>query len=380
MMEKNIAILGSTGSVGRNSLEVIRRFKSSFKVKSLSACKNIDLLEKQAREFSPELVAVYDEQKALELRRRLPNIKVVSGRPGLIEAVELEDVDFVIAAISGSVGLLPTISAIEKGKRVGLANKEVLVSAGEYVTSLVKKRKSELIPIDSEHSAIFQCLKGEENKDIKRLILTASGGPFREYNSQELDQITVEDALLHPTYQMGLKISVDSSTLMNKGLEVIEAYYLFSVPLENIEVIIHPQSIIHSLVEFIDGSILAQMGEPNMQVPIQYALTHPLRQNGDKKNFDFLKNSKLEFFAPNLKNFRCLFLAYEALRIGKSMPCYMNGVNEILVERFLKKEISWKDISLKLEKLMSSHKIQDMLNLEAILEIDKKAKLDAKTI
>jgi 1-deoxy-D-xylulose-5-phosphate reductoisomerase len=380
MIEKNISILGSTGSVGRNSLEVIRKFKSFFKVKSLSACQNIDLLEEQAREFSPELIAVYDERRAEELRSKLPYVKIVSGSDGLIEAAQIESADFVIAAISGSIGLIPTIAAIEKGKTIGLANKEVLVSGGEYVTSLVKKKGSKLIPIDSEHSAIFQCLKGEERESIKRLILTASGGPFREYNMSQLDRIGVEEALLHPTYRMGSKISIDSSTLMNKGLEVIEAYYLFSVPLEKIEVVIHPQSIIHSFVEFIDGSILAQMGEPDMKVPIQYALTYPWRKNGEKKKFDFIKNAKLEFFPPDLKKFRSLYLAYEALRLGGSMPCYMNGVNEILVERFLKKEISWKDIAIKLEKLMSSHKIQNMINLEAILEVDKKAKIDAKTI
>lgn len=379
-MKKNISILGSTGSIGKNTLNVIRKFPSDFKVVSLSANCNIDLLEVQAKEFSPEIIAVYDENKAKELKKRISNIKVVSGLDGLIETVTLNSVNFVMTGISGSIGLIPTVSAIEAKKNIGLANKEVLVCAGEYVTALAKKNKVDLIPVDSEHSAIFQCLKNEDKKSIKRLVLTASGGPFRNFSKEMLDKATLEDALQHPTYSMGKKITVDSSTLMNKGLEVIEAAFLFDISYENIHTVIHPQSIIHSMVEFVDGSMLAQMSEPNMEIAIQYALTYPGRKNSKREFFDFSKNSRLEFFPPDMEKFRCLYLAYEALKVGKSMPCYMNGVNETLVGRFLKKEISWKDISLKLEKLMSSHKIQNMLNLESILEIDRKAKHDAQKI
>lgn len=377
---KNISILGSTGSVGKNTLKVIKNSLSDYKVFSLCARSNIDLLESQAKEFSPKIIAVYDEEKAKQLRKRLPNIKVLSGIEGLIEAASAKEIDFVMAAISGSIGLIPTIKALEAGKDIGLANKEILVCAGEYVMSLVRKKKLSLVPVDSEHSAIFQCLKNEKEDSVKRLVLTASGGPFFNYSKKMLMKVTAAEALSHPTYSMGSKISVDSSTLMNKGLEIIEAFFLFSIPLSSIEVVVHPQSIIHSFVEFIDGSILAQMSEPNMQLPIHYALSYPLRKKSSISSFDFIKNGKLEFFPPDIDNFRCLALAKEALTIGKSMPCYMNGVNEVLVDRFLQKEISWMDISIKLEKLISSHKIQNMLNLDEILEIDKQAKIDAATI
>ena len=379
-MKKNISILGSTGSIGKNTLNVIRKFRDDFVIKAISAHSNIDLLEKQAREFHPELIAVFDEKKAVELKKRVPDIKVVSGMEGLIESVTLDSVDFVMTAISGSIGLLPIVSAIKARKSIGLANKEVLVCAGEYISTLVKKMKVPLLPVDSEHCAIFQCIGDEDKRSIKRLILTASGGPFRNYSKQQLDNITLEEALKHPTYSMGAKITIDSSTLMNKGLEVIEAHFLFGIPFSEIQAVIHPQSIVHSMVEFVDGSILAQMGLPNMEVPIQYALSYPERKNSCGEPFDFIKNSKLEFFAPDMEKFPCLMLAYEALKTGKSMLCYMNGANEVLVERFLKKEISWKDIPIMLEKLMSSHKIQNVLDLDAILEIDKEAKSNAQKI
>lgn len=377
-MKKYISILGSTGSVGRNTLEVIQSC-SNFIVKALAGNSNIDLLEKQAYLFKPDLIAVYNEKAASILKKRLPSIKVVSGIEGLKEAASLEEVDFVVAAMSGSIGLIPTIAAIEANKTVGIANKEVLVCAGKLITDLAKKQNVKLVPIDSEHSAIFQCLENDK-KAVKRLILTASGGPFREFSKERLKKVTFQDALKHPTYAMGQKISIDSSTLMNKGLEVIEAHFLFSVSEKDIEVVVHPQSLVHSFVEFIDGSMLAQISEPNMQIPIRYALSYPKRTRSEIPNFSFLKNSLWEFYPPDLDKFRCLSLAFEALRVGKSMPCYMNGVNETLVSRFLRNEITWMDISVKLEKLMSSHKVENMINLEAILEVDKKAKLDALEI
>ncbi len=376
-MKKKISILGSTGSVGINTLEVVKS-SNDFIVKALAAKSNIDLLEKQARIFNPELIAVYDEKAAAILKKRVRS-KVVCGIEGLKEAASLTEVDFVVAAMSGSVGLIPTVAAIENGKSVGIANKEVLVSAGKFITDLAKKHKSKLLPIDSEHSAIFQCLK-KEHKKVKRLIITASGGPFRNYPKERLSAVTSNEALQHPTYAMGPKISIDSSTLMNKGLEVIEAHFLFSVDVKNIEVVVHPQSLVHSFVEFVDGSMLAQVSEPNMKIPISYALCYPNRMKAEIPKFDFAKNSHWEFYPPDMEKFRCLALAYEALKIGGSMPCYMNGANEILVERFLKNEISWIDISAKLEKLMSFHRVENMLNLESILEIDKKAKSDALQI
>lgn len=380
MPKKYLSLLGSTGSVGKSTLNVVRKSKNKFQIIALAGRVNIDLLEKQALEFKPKIVAVSEEKEAAALRKRLPpSIKVVSSVDGLIEVATLDEADLVVSAIGGTAGILPTFKALEAKKNVALANKETLVSAGPLVMDLVKKNQTTLLPLDSEHSAIFQCLKGEETKKIESLILTASGGPFRDYSKERLLEIKVEEALLHPTYSMGAKITVDSSTLMNKGLEIIEASYLFSVPLEKIDVVVHPQSIIHSMVRFIDGSILAQMSLPNMEIPIQYALSYPSREKF-VMNFDFSQCSKLEFFLPDYDKFRCLYLAKEALKIGKSMPCYINGANEILVERFLKKEIQWNEIATKLEKLMSSHKIQNLLNLEDVLDVDKKAKAEAKKI
>ncbi|KPK33249.1 MAG: 1-deoxy-D-xylulose 5-phosphate reductoisomerase [Chlamydiae bacterium SM23_39] len=373
---KKIVLLGSTGFIGRNTLKVIKNFINKFKVVSLAAKSNIDLLEIQANEFKPKIIAVYDEEKAKELKKRL-NIKVVSGLEGLREAA-LVEADFIMAAMSGNVGIIPIIDAIKKGKTVGLANKEILVSAGELVTSLSKKFKATIIPVDSEHNAIFQCINGENIKDVKKIILTSSGGPFWRFTKKEMDKITPAMALKHPTYSMGKKISVDSSTLMNKGLEVIEAFFLFNV--ENIEVTLHPQSIIHSFVEFKDHSIKAEMGYPDMTLPIQYALNYPKREKGLVRSFDFRKNVYLEFYPVDLNKFKALSLAYEALKIKKSMLCYLNSANEVLVDRFLKKEISWLDISYKLEKLLSFHQVEDVIDLEAILEIDKKARKEAEKI
>ncbi|NGX56494.1 MAG: 1-deoxy-D-xylulose 5-phosphate reductoisomerase [Candidatus Anoxychlamydiales bacterium] len=371
---KKISILGSTGSIGKTTLDVIRQNPNLYEVIALSANTNILEIEKQAREFNPKIIAIFDEKKAKELRKKIPNIKIVSGLDGLIEIVSLDEVDFVMSSICGFIGLIPTIHAIKKNKTIGLANKEVMVSAGDFVNSLLDKHSAKLIPVDSEHNAIFQCLKNEKTKDVKRIILTASGGPFFNYSIEKLSKITLNDALNHPTYKMGKKISVDSSTLMNKGLEIIEAYHLFKLDIDQIDVVIHPQSIIHSFVEFIDGSILAQMSKPNMYIPISYSLSYPNRIKSNIEKFDFIKNDKLSFFQPDLEKFKCLRLAIDAIKEKKSYPCFLNAANEVLVEKFLNKKISYLDISNKLEQLITFHKTKDMLSLDDILEVDKQAR------
>jgi 1-deoxy-D-xylulose-5-phosphate reductoisomerase len=378
--KKRISILGSTGSIGRQTLEVVRSLKDQLIVTVLAAGSNIDLLEAQAKEFSPKLIAVFDEDKALELKKRLPQIPVVGGMQGLMEAASFSDVDVVLSAIMGSIGIRPTIEAIRAGKTIALANKEVLVAAGEYVMQLAKEKNVAILPVDSEHSALFQCLRGSEKREVSRLILTASGGPFYRLPQSEMGSITLEKALKHPTWTMGSKVTIDSSTLMNKGLEVIEAHHLFQMPVDKIEVVVHPQSIIHSMVEFIDGSMLAQMSQPTMVVPIQYALTYPARERGIIPPFDFTKHPMLEFIVPEERKFICLELAFEALRQGGSLPCYLNAANEVLVQRFLEKQISWLDISRKLEKLCLSHRVQKPMDLERIFAIDAQAREEAKII
>jgi 1-deoxy-D-xylulose-5-phosphate reductoisomerase len=376
---KRIAILGSTGSIGESTLKVVRHLgPDQVQVTALAAHSNIDLLERQANEFHPGLIAVYDKEKAALLQKRLPAIEVAAGMEGLKAAASYDQADFVVSAMSGTLGLVPTISAIEAGKTIGLANKESLVSGGQLLLSLAAKKGVLLLPIDSEHSAIFQCMQGENPQHIRRLILTASGGPFRNLSKEELSKVTIDQALCHPTWKMGSKITVDCSTLMNKGLEVIEAHWLFGTPLEKIEVIIHPESIIHSMVEFVDGSIKAQMSEPSMLIPIQYALSYPRRLAGIHKPFDFVQNNSLQFFTPDVDKFRCLKLAFEAVKQGGSLPCYMNAANEILVDRFINRKISWLDIGSKLEDLMSSHPIKQLQTLDDVLEVDQEARQEAR--
>lgn len=376
-MMKKIAILGSTGSIGESSLTVVRHLKERFKITALAAKSSIDILEKQAREFHPELIAVFEEKAAIELQRRLPHIPILSGMDGLKAVASHSNTNFVISAMTGTAGLIPTIAAIEAGKDVGLANKEALVSGGALIMSLVKKHGIKLIPIDSEHSAIFQCLNGEPRSSVHRLILTSSGGPFRAFSKEQLASVTLGQALNHPTWSMGAKVTIDSSTLMNKGLEVIEAHWLFDMPLEKISVVIHPQSIIHSMVEFEDNAIMAQMGEPKMIVPIQYAMTYPERLPGLLQPFDFIKNGTLQFFIPDTDKFRCLRLAFDAANIGGTLPGYMNAANEVLVNRFLDKRICWNDISTKLEDLMSRHQSTAISSVDDILHADHQARQDA---
>ena len=309
MSKKRLAILGSTGSIGTQSLEVARHL--GLEVISLAAHGSIDLLLEQIKEFHPKIVAVFDEKKALELKKRAPGTKIVAGMEGLKEASSHEEANLVISAITGSIGIAPTLAAIEQGKNIALANKEVLVAAGELVMKRAKEKNVRILPVDSEHSALFQCLEHKDPNEVRRLILTASGGPFFHHSIDELKQITKEKALKHPSWKMGPKVTIDSSTLMNKGLEVIEAFYLFNRPLKEIEVIVHPQSIIHSMVEMRDGSLFAQMSEPSMIFPIQYAMTWPERSPGFLPPFPFAKHPKLEFFQLEKGKFICLELAYE---------------------------------------------------------------------
>lgn len=369
---KRVAILGSTGSIGVNTLNVIRDHRSNFKVVALSARKNTGLLLKQTKEFKPEMVAIADEECAERFRKQTASkIKVVSGIEGMMQIASLGTVDIVVSAIVGAAGLLPTIEAIKAGKTIALANKEVLVTAGEIVMRMAEKCKVKIIPVDSEHSALFQCLQGEDRNNIKRLILTASGGPFLNHHADRLHKVSIREALNHPRWDMGQKVTIDSATMMNKGFEVIEAHWLFGVELDKIEVVIHPQSIIHSMVEFNDGTILAQMSEPDMRLPIQYALTYPLRMERKIKKFDFIKNGNLTFSPPDYKRFPCLKLAYKAAETGGTMPTVLNAANEVAVSRFLKNEIRFTDIPKLIQKSMSSHKFLENPDIDDILEVDK---------
>ena len=319
-MVRKIAILGSTGSIGKNALKVAANLKEQIEVIALAARSNIDLLESQAKEHHPRMIAVFDETQALILQKRVPHIEVLAGMEGLCAVATIQEIDTVVSALVGAAGLLPTAAAIEAGKRIALANKEVLVAAGAYIIPLAKKHGASLIPVDSEHNAVFQCLHREDPSTVRRLILTSSGGPFRGWTADQLKDVTLEKALKHPNFSMGAKITIDSSTLMNKGLEVIEAYWLFGVSIDQIEVIVHPQQKIHSMVEFIDGSIMAQMSEPDMLLPIQYAITYPERCPGILEPFDFIGNNRLDFLQPDRSVFRCLDLAYTALKEGERFP------------------------------------------------------------
>jgi 1-deoxy-D-xylulose-5-phosphate reductoisomerase len=380
MKKKQIALLGSTGSIGTNTLEIAKHLSDEIEVVALAAHSNIERLEEQAHTFHPQLIAVYDKDRALELQKRLPHLLVMGGMEGLNAVAAHPKVNFVISAIVGAIAIEPTLTAIDQGKTVGLVNKEVLVAAGDLIMKRAKEKQSLLIPIDSEHSAIFQCLNGESLKEVNRIILTASGGPFRTYPQEAFSSITPEIALQHPNWNMGKKVTIDSSTLMNKGLEVIEAFYLFDLEIDQIQVVIHPQSIVHSFVEFIDGSMVAQMGVHDMKIPIQYALTYPSRKRGIVSCIDFLKYPKLEFYHPDSCRFPCLNLAYEAIREGGSMPCYMNAANEVLVDRFLNGEISWIEIGQKLEKLMLQQKSCSVHDLETVLAVDQKGRQEALSV
>jgi 1-deoxy-D-xylulose-5-phosphate reductoisomerase len=378
VQKKNIVILGSTGSIGTQTLDVIRR-DGNINVVGLTTHVNIELLEAQVLEFKPQMVCVVQENKAIEFKNRLKHIgcevEVVSGEEGLQTVAALEQAELVVTAVVGMVGLIPTIKAIKSGKNIALANKETLVTAGEMVMQLAKDYGVSILPVDSEHSAIFQCLQGNASETVSKLILTASGGPFREYHKEQLETITVEEALKHPNWVMGNKITIDSATLMNKGLEVIEAKYLFDVDRHQIQVIVHKESIIHSMVEYRDGSTLAQLGAPDMRHPISYALYYPERKTNDyvqKLNLSQIKT--LSFEEPKMDLFPCLKLAYEALEIGGTMPAVLNAANEIVVESFLNRSISFMDIPKIIHKVMEAHICINRPTLDQILESDKWAR------
>lgn len=367
---RTISILGSTGSIGRQSLEVIAAL--GFSVGALTAFRSIDLLERQARQFKPELVAVIDPAAAAELKVRLADtgIRVLSGQEGVVEAAVLPAADTVITAVVGVAGLIPTLAAIDAGKRIALANKETLVCAGELVMARAKEKGAEIIPVDSEHSALFQSLEGNQRSEVKRLILTASGGPFFGKSREELVGVTRAQALKHPNWSMGAKITIDSATMMNKGLEFIEAMRLYEMPPEKISVVIHRESIVHSLVEYCDGAVLAQLGAPDMRLPIQYALTWPERLSGPADALDLLTCGPLHFAPPDLETFPCLALAMQAAGTGGTAPAVMNGANEIAVARFLADEIGFYDIPRMVGEALARTKIVQSPSLEEILAAD----------
>ena len=369
---KTIAVLGSTGSIGTQTLEVARA-NGDLRIAALAAGKNITVLEAQVREFLPKTVAVWEESAARELRDRIRDldVKVVTGMDGLIEISTLPEVEILVTAIVGMIGIRPTVEAIKAGKDIALANKETLVTAGHIIMPLAKECGVNILPVDSEHSAIFQCLNGEDPSRISRLLITASGGPFRGYKKEQLENVKVEDALKHPNWAMGQKITIDSATLVNKGLEVMEAKWLFGVDLDRIEVVVQPQSVIHSMVEFADGGIMAQLGTPDMKLPIQYALYYPERRFLAGERMDFAKLGKITFEAPDMEVFLGLPLAMKASRLGGSMPTVFNAANERAVSKFLHREIGFTDIYNIIIESMETHKIIQDPTIEEILETEK---------
>jgi len=373
---KRLSILGSTGSIGQKTLQVVSQYPEAFEVVAVAAGSNISLLEQQVRRFLPRLVSLQTKEAAEELRLRLSqgpsaSVRIEWGTPGLLEVATHPDSDLAVSAIVGAAGLLPTLEAIRAGKYVALANKESLVMAGQLIMAEANQRRIRIIPIDSEHSAIFQCLEGRERGDLYRIILTASGGPFRDWPRDKFSEITPQRALDHPTWSMGQKVTIDSSTLMNKGLEVIEARWLFDLSIEQIDVIIHPQCIIHSMVELIDGSILAQLAVTDMHLPIQYALSYPDRLPSQRARLEFFHLAPLTFEPLDLMRFPCLSYAYEAARTGGSMPIVLNAANEVAVTLFLEKKIPYTAIPALIRRALDSHQPHTVSDLEEILQIDE---------
>ena len=372
---KKIAVLGSTGSIGTQTLDIVRA-NGDIRVESVAAGSNIDLLEKQIREFHPRIAAVWNEEKAKELSVRVADTRtrVLAGKEGIIAAATVEKADVVVTGIVGMIGIEPTIAAIRCGKDIALANKETLVCAGHLIMPLAKERGVRILPVDSEHSAIFQSLRGNKKNRIAKILLTASGGPFRNYTAAELKKVTLEDALKHPNWSMGKKVTIDSSTMVNKGLEVMEAHWLFNVDYKDIQVVIQPQSIIHSMVEYEDGAVIAQLGVPDMKLPIQYALYYPKRRFLGGGRLDFAAMKSIEIAAPDMKKFPGLKLAYEAGKTGGSMPTVFNAANEAAVRAFLEKKIGWGDIAKMIVSAMEQHEKLGLLSdpqVEDILAIRK---------
>lgn len=372
---KHISILGSTGSIGTQTLDVVRK-NGDIVVEALAAGSNIRLLLEQIKEFHPKLVCVFVEEKAKELKEILQkeniNTEVMAGMEGLLSCATIESAKMVVTAFVGMIGIRPTIEAIKAGKDIALANKETLVTAGHIIMPLAKEHNVSILPVDSEHSAIFQSLQGNAGNPIHKILLTASGGPFRGKTKEELKKVHVEDALKHPNWAMGRKITIDSSTLVNKGLEVIEAKWLFDTEADKIQVVVHPQSIIHSMIEYEDGAVIAQLGVPDMKLPIQYALYYPERKGPTAERLDFYKLRSLDFFEPDTEVFPALSMAYEALRIGGSMPTVYNAANEWAVAAFLDRKISYTDIVALIQKEMKAHSVIDNPCLEEILETEQR--------
>ena len=379
---KRLSVLGSTGSIGVNTLRLVGQFPERFKVVGLSAGLNTQLLKQQILQFRPKIVSVINKELSDVLRAELPgvSVEIVYGVEGLIQAATHPEVDQVVSAVVGAVGLIPTLSAIKTGKTIALANKESLVMAGKILMEEAKRNHVQILPVDSEHSAIFQALLGHQREDVHRLILTASGGPFRNLSLSRLRDVTVKEALNHPHWEMGKKITIDSASLMNKGLEVIEAHWLFDIPIEKIVVLIHPQSVVHSMVEYIDGSIVAQMGVADMKIPISYALSFPERLNLNLPSLDLSKSEALTFSPPDSERFPCLKLAYQSIEIGETMPAVLNAANEVAVNAFMDGTIRFTEIPLLIQQVMESHGVKPVHTVEDILKADHWARENTKAL
>ncbi|MGE5174069.1 MAG: 1-deoxy-D-xylulose-5-phosphate reductoisomerase [Betaproteobacteria bacterium] len=377
---RRVSILGSTGSIGQSTLSVVEKFSDRFSVAALAAGNNVDLLEKQVRRFKPALVSVSGEATAENLKKRCHDLKVriFSGVEGMIRVAAAEEADITVSAIVGTAGLVPTVAAIRAGKTIALANKEVLVTAGELVMNECRTRKVTMLPVDSEHSAIFQCLLAGENRDVRKLILTASGGPFRTCSKKDLAHVTTAQALKHPNWSMGKKITIDSATLMNKGLEVIEARWLFGLRPDKIHVLVHPQSIVHSMVEYQDGAVVAQLGMPDMKGPIAYALSYPDRLEGVSPALDLARVGALTFEEADHSRFPCLSYAYDALTAGGSMPAVLSAANEVAVKYFLDEKIGYGDIARVIKSTMDAHIPSDIKTVEDVLKADRWARQEAE--
>lgn len=379
---KRLAVLGSTGSIGVNTLDIAGRFENEFKVVALAAGTNIQLLREQIERFEPRVVSVLNEALADALKKKISRHKtgVLHGVEGLIQISALSEVDLVVSALVGAAGLIPTISAIKARKPIALANKESLVIAGKIIVEEARKNGVTILPIDSEHSAIFQAMIGRSKEEVKRIILTASGGPFLNLPYEKMKEVTSEEALRHPTWDMGRKVSIDSASLMNKGLEVIEARWLFSIPTEQIVVQIHPQSVVHSMVEYIDGSIVAQMGITDMRIPISYALSYPKRLRLDLPSLDLFHVDGLTFLPPDMERFPCLRLAYRSMEVGETMPAVLNAANEVAVNSFLEATIGFTDIPEVVETVMEAHEVKSLTTLDDALRADQWARERAKKL
>jgi 1-deoxy-D-xylulose-5-phosphate reductoisomerase len=378
---KKVFILGSTGSIGVNCLNVMENLSEDFEVVGLTVNSNTDLLLEQVKKYNPKVVAVKDGTASQKIKDKLPDAcELLTGEEGLLKASSETNYDIFVGAMVGFAGLAPTIEAVKRGKRIALANKETLVVAGELVTNLCRENSSEILPIDSEHSAIYQCLVGEKLNEVEKLILTASGGPFLDRDKSFFENATVEEALDHPNWKMGSKITIDSATMINKGLEVIEAHWLFGLPVKKIDVVIHPQSIVHSMVQFVDGSIKAQLGLPDMKLPIQYALTFPERIKNNFERTKLPSIGSLTFFEPDLNKFECLKLAFIALNEGGTAPCILNAANEVAVSKFLKKEIKFSHIPLLINKALNSVENIFSQDLGTIFECDRKTREFVNTL